>query len=369
MENNNKYIFSERPMLVYWEITRSCDLACKHCRAEAQHTRNSLELQGDECYSILDQVKSFGAPYPQIVLTGGDPLNHPDWEKILIRANEIGISVAFAPSATHNLTKEVFQRLKDLGVPALSLSLDGATSQSHDTFRGVEHCFEYTMQALGYAQEVGIPIQINTLVSGNTLHELEDIYNLLTNFSIMRWSVFFLISVGRGTALKELTAEKTEEVLEWITAKAKTAPFAIKTTEAPHYRRIFIQKMKKSGDRTVKLASLPVSRGFGIRDGNGIMFISHLGDVNPSGFLNIKAGNVRQQNLVDIYRNSEVFSKIRNPENYVGKCGICEYKYICGGSRARAYAATGNYLASDNLCSYEPAHAKEENLAAVLQEI
>lgn len=357
---SNKYIYGERPMLIYWELTRSCELACRHCRAEANNMRHPLELKGEECLTLLKEIKEFGAPYPQIVVTGGDPLNHPDWLQILAWAKELGIGISFAPSATHNLTPEVFRQLKEMDVQCVSLSLDGASPETHDSFRGVDSCFDWTMKVAEYARETGMPIQINTLVSENTIHDLEDIYNLISCMDIIRWSVFFLISVGRGTALRELSPDRTEEVLEWITSLTRKAPFQIKTTEAPHYRRVVAQKISAVMGEKVKLSALPVSRGFGIRDGNGILFISHIGDVNPSGFLPLKAGNVRKASIVDIYRNNEVFTNIRNPENYSGKCGICEYRYICGGSRARAFAGTGDYLGSDPLCSYQPVRAKTE---------
>lgn len=363
---SNKYIYGERPLLIYWELTRSCDLACKHCRAEAMLKRNPLELNTEECFQVLQEVKDFGQPYPQLVITGGDPLKHPDWLAILQKAKELGVPLSMSPSGTTSLDREAFVHFKENNVQCVSLSLDGATRESHDAFRGVDGCWDWTMQAVRYAKEAGIPLQINSLVSGGTLAEIPSIYNLITQMGIIRWSVFFLISVGRGTGLQGLRPQEAEDVMNWLYDKAKEAPFAIKTTEAPHYRRVFVQRMRASGVK-VPLSQLPVSRGFGIRDGNGIMFISHKGDVYPSGFLPLKAGNVRNTAVKEIYCNSGLFKEIRDPQNLVGKCGDCEFRYICGGSRSRAYAASGNPFESDMLCPYEPKkkYQQEELVTAI----
>lgn len=349
----NKYIYNERPFLIYWELTRSCDLACKHCRAEAQLRRNPLELDTAACFKVLEEIKAFGKPTPQLVITGGDPLKHPDWLAVLQKAKELEIPVAMSPSGTNSLDREAFKHFKDNNVLAMSLSIDGATRESHDAFRGVPGTWDYTMRAMEYAREFDIPLQINSLVSGGTMKEIPAIYDMLTESDIMRWSVFFLISVGRGTGLQDITPEQAEDVMHWLYDKARVAPFAIKTTEAPHYRRVMIQRMQKSANR-IPLSKLPVARGFGIRDGNGIMFISHTGDVYPSGFLPLKAGNVKQTPVYEIYQDSDLFREIRDPNYFEGKCGDCEFRYVCGGSRSRAYAQSGNPYASDMLCPHQP---------------
>ena len=353
-------------MLVYWELTRSCDLACKHCRASAQHYRHPLELTKDEGYKLLEEIKAFGEPLPHVVVTGGDPLNHPDLYDILKRAQELGIGVSLSPAGTPNLTPEAFKKLKAAGIQTVSLSLDGAYPQTHDEFRGENGCFDATIKAAEYARQAGIPIQINTLVSENTVVELPEIYERIKKLSIIRWSVFFLISVGRGTALQEIAPEHADDVMKWLVQLQKWAPFAIKTTEAPQYRRVMIQEMKESGVKA-PISSLPVSHGFGIRDGNGILFISHTGDVYPSGFLPLRAGNIRTRPITEIYRQSDVFRQVRDPQYFIGKCGDCEFRYICGGSRSRAFAFTGDALESDPLCPYIPHHRKSivpEELAA-----
>jgi AdoMet-dependent heme synthase len=365
----SKYIFNDKPKLIYVELTRSCDLACKHCRAEALLSHDPLELKEEEAYNLLTDIKGFGAPYPHVVLTGGDPLKHPYVFNILAKGKEMGIGMSLSPSATKNLSAAIFKKMKSLNVGAISLSLDGASAETHDAFRGVPGCFDDTMKAAALSAKAGIPIQINTLVSENTIDDLPLIYDKIKDLEgIMRWSVFFLISVGRGTALKELSPDRTELVMHWLAKIAKDAPFPVKTTEAPHFRRVSLEREKAQHHIMTHKQPPLLQQGFGIRDANGIMFISHQGDVYPSGFMPLNAGNVRQTSIVEIYRNSEVFKLVRDPANLEGKCGDCEYRYICGGSRARAFAATGNPVGSDPLCPYKPKSntARKPN-AAILE--
>ena len=364
----SKYIFNERPKLVYVELTRSCDLACKHCRAEAIKANDPLELNKEEAFQLLGDIKGFGDPMPHVVLTGGDPLNHPFIFDIISKGRELGIGVSLSPSATKNLDADLFKKLKTLGVQSISLSLDGASAASHDAFRGVPGCFDDTMRAAKLSGDAKMPFQINTLVSENTVDELPLIFNEIKNLKgLNRWSVFFLISVGRGTELKELSPARAELVMHWLSEVAKDAPFPVKTTEAPHFRRVELER-DRNHIATHKQPLL-LQQGYGIRDGNGILFVSHHGDVYPSGFMPLKAGNIRKSNIVDIYRDSEVFQLVRNPANFEGKCGECEYRYICGGSRARAYAATGNPIASDPLCAYKPRTNKVKKARIELVEI
>lgn len=366
----SKYIFDERPMLVYVELTRCCDLACQHCRAEALLKHDPLELNKEEAFKLLEDIKGFGEPMPHIVLTGGDPLKHPYVFDILQRGTDLGIGMSLSPSATKSLTPAVFARMKKVGVQTISLSLDGATAQSHDAFRGVPGCFDDTMRAAALSHKAGIPFQVNTLVSENTVNELPQIYERLKTLDgLVRWSVFFLISVGRGTALKELKPDKAEHVMQWLVNISKTAPFSVKTTEAPSYRRVVLERAKATHAVVTHKQPWLLQRGFGIRDANGILFISNRGDVYPSGFMPLKAGNIRKTNIVDIYRDSKVFNQVRNPANLEGKCHDCEYRYVCGGSRARAYAATGNPVASDPLCSYNPHREHQKRLQKQQMEI
>jgi radical SAM protein len=351
------YIYARAPMLLYWEMTRACDLACTHCRAEAELERDPNELTTAEAKAMLEQILGFGPPLPHVVFTGGDPLKRTDLHDLVAFARSVGIGASLAPAGTPLLTREAIVALRDAGVQSMSLSLDGSTPQRHDGFRGVPGCFRRTMDAVGWVAEAGVPLQINTLVTDETAADLPAIYELLTGHAIERWSLFFLISVGRGAALRELDPAATEALMEWLYDLMPTAPFAIKTTEAPHFRRIALARMRAAGWDGARIRRSSIGRGFGIRDGNGIMFISRTGDVTPSGFLPIPAGNVRTQNLVEVYRTSPLFVALRDPSRFKDRCGRCEYNLTCGGSRARAFVHTGDILASDPLCPYVPPRA------------
>jgi radical SAM protein len=349
------YTYDRAPMLLYWELTRACDLACKHCRAEAVLERDPDELTTDEARAMLRQILDFGPPLPHVVFTGGDPLKRPDLPELLVHARDLGLGASLAPAGTPLLTREAVFRLRDAGVQSMSLSLDGSTADLHDTFRGVPGCFRRTIDAAGWVAEAGLPLQINTLVTDETASDLPAIYELLTGMTLDRWSLFFLISVGRGTALRELDPASAEALMEWLYDLIQTAPFAIKTTEAPSFRRVALGRMKAAGWDGERIRRSSIGRGFGIRDGNGIMFISRTGDVTPSGFLPLAAGNVRTSSLVDLYRTSPLFKSLRRPDGFKDRCGRCEYNATCGGSRARAFVHTGDWLASDPLCPYVPA--------------
>jgi len=348
------YAYERAPMLVYWETTLACGLACRHCRATAQPERNPLELTTEEGYALLDEITKFGRPYPHVVFTGGDPLNRPDLHELVRAATERGIGASLAPAATPLLTREVLASLHEAGVQNISLSIDGSDAERHDGFRGVPGTFDKTLQSAKWAREVGLPIQVNTLVTDETLADLPAIYELMLTMDIMRWSLFMLITTGRGSALREVTPIDSERLNAWAFSLTKTAPFQIKTTEATHYRRLAIKQMQAEGMTPDEILATSVGRGFGIRDGNGIVFINHDGTVNPSGFLPIPLGNVRTASIVDLYRDHAVMRGLRAPEAFKGRCGACEYNRVCGGSRARAYAWTGDPLETDPLCPYVP---------------
>ena len=351
--------FSRNPMLVYWEMTQACGLACKHCRAEAMPNANPLELNTEQSKRFLNQLVEFGNPLPHLILTGGDPLSRKDIFPLIDYANGLGLEVSITPSATPALTNEAITRLKAHGIQSLGLSLDGSSVERHDNIRAVAGTFERTMEAARHCGRLGIPIQVNTLVAEETTEDLPDIYQLLrTSFPVMRWSLFFLISVGRGKALNEVSPEDGEAIMKWVFDLSPHAPFAIKTTEAPSYRRIALDQMRASGMPTPDMKATSVYKGFQIRDGHGIVFVSNLGEIYPSGFLPLRCGNVRTGSLVDVYRNSNTFRALHSPDQFHGECGACEYSHICGGSRARAYAHTGDALGSDPFCTYEPTTAE-----------
>jgi radical SAM protein len=350
--------YDETPMLVYWETTRACDLACKHCRAEAVHHRSPFELTTDDAKDLLSEIARFSSQRsPHLVLTGGDPLRRPDLFEIMEYARQLGITFSVTPAGTIRLTSKVIEDLKSAGISSLALSLDGSSDERHDKFRGVSGSFDWTRRAAIAARELQIPLQINTMVTAETLDDLPAIYEQVSQLDIQRWALFFLISTGRGRALTEITPAQSERFLNWLYTKSQLAPFAIKTTEAHHFRRIAFLHMQAAGLSEQEILKNSIGRGFGIRDGNGILFISHVGQIYPSGFLPIPTGNIIGASLVEVYRDHPLFKSLRNVESLNGKCGICPFRWICGGSRARAYAATGDPLESDHLCPYQP-HTK-----------
>src|SRR5215469_17225405 len=296
------YDFSRNPLLVYWEMTQACGLACRHCRAEAVPKPHPLELNTDESRWFLKELLDFGKPLPHLILTGGDPLRRKDIYSLIDHACDLGLEVSITPSATPELTSDAIFRLKKHGIQSLGLSLDGSTAERHDAIRAVPGTFERTIQAARNAGYLGLPIQINTLVAEETADDLPAIYELLKNsFPLMRWSLFFLISVGRGKALNAVSPERGEQIMDWILDLVPQAPFAVKTTEAPSYRRIAIKKMKAAGMAGPEMKKTSVYKGFQIRDGHGIVFVSHLGEIFPSGFLPLRTGNIRVNSLVDVY--------------------------------------------------------------------
>ncbi len=343
--------YEQNPLIVYWEMTQACPLACRHCRAEAMPAPHPLELTTVQSKAFLRQIRLFGDPLPHLILTGGDPLQRRDLFELIDEATALGLNVSITPSATEGLSHKVIARLRDHGIQSLGLSLDGSNPARHEAVRGVQGCFDSTIRAARDAGALGIPVQINTLVCEETADDLPSIYELLTK--VMRWSLFFLIPVGRGKVLREVTPQRAEELMNWIYDRARESPFAIKTTEAPFYRRVALNRMIR-GEVLGPSEARSLHQGFGIRDGNGIVFVSNRGDVYPAGFLPAYAGNVRSQQLSELYRNSPVFRALRTPRSFKGKCSFCEYQWICGGSRARAFAHTGNFLESDPLCSYQP---------------
>ena len=351
---DGRLVFDQQPLLVYWELTQACDLACKHCRAEAIPRRHPLELSTEEAKRLLKELRAFGDPPPHVVMTGGDVMHRPDLLKLIDFAVGLGLPVSVAPSGTNRLTPEVIQEFKALGVQSMSLSLDGSTAERHDEFRGVPGCFAWTLGAARAIREADIPLQINTLVTAETLDDLPQIYALMKELEIARWSLFFLVQVGRGKTLQSITPAQAERLFHQLYEWAREASFAVKTTEAMHFRRVAYQRMRMEGLSPQEIRKTSIGRGFGIRDGNGIMFISHLGEVYPSGFLPLSMGNVRKWSPIEIYRDAELFCSLRDPGAFKGKCGRCEFNRICGGSRARAYTATGDPLESDPLCAYQP---------------
>ena len=302
----------------------------------------------------MRQIQDFGEPLPQLILTGGDPLARPDLFALIAEARERGIGVSITPAATPLFTRDVLARLKDTGVEGLGLSLDGSTAARHDSIRGVPGTFDRTIEAMHWARDMRKPLQVNTLVAAETAGDLPAIYELLRTLGVARWSLFFLISVGRGKVLQPLSALEAEDLMKWIYEISRSAPFIVATTEAPSYRRVALDQMRAEGFSGEQIKRSGPYRSFGIRDGHGIVFVSHTGEICPAGFLPMVVANIRQERLADVYRNAPAFRALHDPTQFEGRCGLCEYHMLCGGSRSRAFEATGSALGSDPLCSHVP---------------
>jgi len=334
--------FDQAPLLVIWETTQACDLACVHCLASAQCSRNEKELTTLDGFRLLEQVRAFGNP--TMVFTGGDPLKRPDLFDLIARSVELGLRTNVSPSATPLLTTAAIDEFKRLGVARMAIGINGADAASHDTFRGVPGTFDRAMLALHHARRIGLDTQFQTTVTRRNLADLYRIADLVTDVGSKMWSLFFLVVTGRALRGDDLTAEEYERAFEILYDISSTAPFDVKTTEGIHYRRYVAQREKHNGK----------DRSEGVSDGKGFVFISHTGEIYPSGFLSLRAGNVLDDSLVDVYRDSSLFGILRDADQREGKCGEREYRKIRDGSRARAYALTCNYLAEDPRCTYQP---------------
>jgi radical SAM protein len=364
--------YDEAPFLAIWEVTQACDLACKHCRAAAQPIPHPEQLTTDEGKALIDQIAEMHVPI--FVFTGGDPLKRTDVYELIRYAADKGVKVAVTPSATPLLTRESIFKMKEAGLVRLGISLDGSCPEIHDAFRGLPGAWARTIQAIEWANEAGIPIQVHTTISRHNAHDLDNLCALFERLAIVMWNVFFLVPVGRGQLQDLLSGEEFEQVFGKIYELSHRVNFQIKTTEAMHYRRYLLQhnlEERRMGhghghphsaagvyepgaptsDAQTRTSNWTTRR---VNDGKGFLFVSHVGNVYPSGFLPIHAGNVREKPLAEIYRNAPIFRALRNTSRLEGKCGACEYKEICGGSRARAYALTGDPLAQEPCCIYQP---------------
>ncbi|MEK7468412.1 MAG: TIGR04053 family radical SAM/SPASM domain-containing protein [Planctomycetota bacterium] len=370
--------FNKNPFIVIWEVTQACDLACVHCRAEARPWRDSGELSTEEGKRLIDQIAEFGQPL--FVITGGDPLKRPDLFELIDYAVSKGLRTTLTPSGTRLMTPEVIKRLKEHGLSRLAVSLDGSNAKVHDEFRKVAGSFDWTIASIKRARECDMPVQINSTVCKLNFDDFDPLAELLKTLDIALWAVFFLVPVGRGLRSDICSAREHEVMLNKIYDWTKTLPFDIKTTAAQHYRRVVVQRMAAEGaadpSRPKIFTRLSATPGFslgdvgrsakGVNDGNGFVFIGHTGDVCPSGFMPVAGGNVRQRSLVDIYRNDPLFTDMRDYSKLKGKCGWCDFRDVCGGSRSRAYGVTGDVLASEPYCVYVP--PRPANLAKTLSE-
>jgi AdoMet-dependent heme synthase len=356
--------FDQSPFLVIWETTQACDLACKHCRAEAQPNRHPQELSTAEAKQLLEDVRRFG---PIIfVFSGGDAMKRPDIVELIAHGTSLGLRMAITPATTPLTTRELMQEMRDAGLSRLAISLDGSHPGIHDEFRQVSGSFEHGLRILQTSQQLGISTQVNTVVAKHNLDDFENLIALMTEVGIVFWEVFFLIPMGRAKPEDVASAEQFEAVFNRLYELSKTAPFDIKATAAPQYSRVVLQKKvaeRRAGgelDNDVLTDGVAFSltdgigRARGVNDGDGFMFVSHTGEMFTSGFLPISAGNIREQDLVDTYRNAPLFRQLRDRSNLKGKCNVCEYRPVCGGSRARAYAVTGDHLEAEPFCAHVP---------------
>ena len=356
--------FNVTPFTVIWEVTRACALRCIHCRAVAQPKRHPDELTTAEGLKLLDEIKGFGSPV--FVFTGGDPLMRRDLPELIAHAKNIGLRTALTPSATKLVTRERLQACQDAGIARIAVSLDGPNAEVHDAFRGFAGSFDRTMEILDDLRSLELPFQLNSTVT--TLNEqlLDEMAQLVGESGAVQWSVFFLVPTGRAEAEHMVSPERHEEIMHWLADLSERAPFDIKSTAAPFYRRVAIQRQKAAqtgGPVTFAGAGFRYEDGLdrpvqGVNDGKGFVFVSHIGEVFPSGFLPLYAGNIREQPLAEIYRESQLFRDLRDPTKLEGKCGACDYRVVCGGSRGRAYGVTGNPFAADPACAYLPDMAK-----------
>ena len=345
--------FDQAPMLVIWEVTQACDLACVHCRASAQSERNPAELSTEQGYRLLDEIRSFGEPL--MVFTGGDPLKRPDLYDLIRYSVKIGLRTNVTPSATPLLTAEAIEAFQAAGIARMAISLDGPDAATHDEFRGIPGTFDRAMFALRHARDIGLDTQLQTTVTRRNMGRLAEVAEIAKEVRTRMWSLFFLIVTGRAEESDDLLAPEYEQVFEFMYELSKTAPFGVKTTEAMHYRRYVAQRIKAEHGVTENPNAKGVAwRTAGVSDGKGFVFVSHTGEIFPSGFFPVSGGNVLSDSLTDVYRNSDLFLSLRDTSQRRGKCGICEYRNICGGSRSRAYALTGDFLAEDPRCVYQP---------------
>lgn len=359
--------FNRAPFLVIWETTQSCALACRHCRASAQPGRDPLELSTAEGQRALDQIAAMGTPL--VVFTGGDPNNRPDLPDLVRHAKSIGLRSATIPAATEALEESHVQRLKDAGLDQMAVSLDFPHPSQHDAFRGVPGAYEKTMKAVRWAHDAELPLQINTTVCGDTAPYLEQMAEFVEWLGAVFWEVFFLVPMGRGTQLSSLTPGHCERLFDVLYREQKKGTFVVKVTEAPHYRRHVAQREMAGQSRPTSTSGVTMpsmltrSEGpghtvglapRGVNSGKGFLFLSHRGEIYPSGFLPLSAGNVRTHDVAAVYRDSPLFRQLRSPEALKGRCGDCEFREICGGSRSRAFWLTGDPLETDPWCSYQP---------------
>jgi len=337
--------------MIAWEITRSCNLSCLHCRAAAERGPYEDELTTEECFRFIDEVAAFSKPV--LILTGGEPLMREDIFEVASYSSHKGLRTVMAVNGTL-LNPEKAAAAKRAGIQRVSISLDGATPESHDTFRGVVGAYAGALTGIRCLKEARLDFQINTTVTKRNLAEIEDIFQLTIQLGAVAHHIFLLVPTGRGRELahEEVTSKDYEQTLTWFAEQEDTASIQLKATCAPQYYRIIHQR-GGAKDRNEHGGDLHTFTR-GCLGGISFSFLSHRGDVQPCGYLEINVGNIRERPFQEIWEGAEVFLQLRDLDNLKGKCGGCEYRVVCGGCRARAYALHGDYLQEEPLCPYEP---------------
>ncbi|NLI62076.1 MAG: heme b synthase [Methanosarcinaceae archaeon] len=345
------------PRVIAWETTAACNLECKHCRGNSTFEKPENELTTDESKKLLDEIKKAGNPI--IILSGGEPLMREDITEIIKYGTDLGFRMTLATNGTL-ITEKKAMEIKEAGIKRVSISLDGRID-THDAFRCQPGCFKRSMEGIENLKKAGVEFQINTTVSRFNINELEDVHNFAKETGAVAHHFFFLVPTGRGSELSEfeITPEEYERALEWLYEEVKKRKIQIRPTCAPHFFRIMRQKAKEEGIKITHETHGLNAMTKGCLGGITFGFVSSVGEVNPCGYLPVSAGNVRDTPFKEIWENAKVFNDLRNYDEYEGKCGICEYKRVCGGCRARAYAETGNYMKEEPLCSYVPIKIKE----------
>ncbi len=353
--------FNLAPFTIAWEVTRACAYACVHCRADAMHTPDPRELNTEESLRLIDRLVDFGSPI--LIFTGGDPMMRKDLAQLIGYATQKGLRCSLTPTATALPTLERLEKVRDAGIRRIALSLDAPRPEIHDSFRKVPGSWQRTLDILHRAQSIGVSVQVNTTVARHNVDILEEMIPFIQEVGAVQWSLFFLVPTGRAQAASMISPEQHEQVFNWLYELSQKAPFDIKSTAAPMYRRVAIERKRaeQGSDRPVTFqgAGFQYADGLnrptkGVNDGNGFLFISHVGDIQPSGFLPITAGNVRQDDVVNVYRSAPLFTDLRDTSKLKGRCGVCAYRDVCGGQRGRAFGITGDYLESDPACVYLP---------------
>ncbi len=340
------------PRLIAWELTNACNLACIHCRASAIKDPAPDELSTAEAKHFVDELVEYK---PIIILTGGEPLLRSDVYDVAKYASGHGLRVVLATNGTL-LTPQIARKLKDVGIQRVSISIDGSTKETHDTFRGEPGAFDAALHGIDILKNGGISFQVNTTITKRNLSEIPGIYDLALELEASALHIFLLVPTGRGEEIEseEIPPDEYERVLNWFYDKSKDKRIQLKATCAPHYFRIMRQRAKAEGIRITRETHGLEAMTKGCLGGSGFCFVSSTGNVYPCGYLPALAGNIRQKPFKMIWEKSKVFNDLRDPDKLKGKCEVCEYRTVCGGCRARAYASTGDYLDEEPYCVYAP---------------